>query len=139
MSFGSLRISTGNKNNDNHYELLRFCNVIDYRVIGGASKLLKYFEKNYNPEKILSYADRRWSNGNLYNQLGFTQKHKSKPNYFYVEGFKRHNRFNFTLDKLKTKYPTTIKNMTEKEFCRVILKFPRIYDSGSLVFEKYFI
>ena len=136
MSFGNLRKNLGSKNdNDKHYELLRFCNVITYNVIGGASKLLKYFEKKYLPEKIISYADRRWSNGNLYNQLGFTQTHKSKPNYYYVEGIKRHNRFGYRKDILISKYNCK-PEMTEKEFCRDVLGLKRIYDAGNLVYEK---
>ena len=136
MSFSNLRKNLGQKEtNDKYYELLRFCNVIDYRVIGGASKLLKYFENKYLPEKIISYADRRWSNGNLYNQLGFTQTHKSKPNYYYVEGIKRHNRFGYRKDILISKYNCK-PEMTEKEFCRDVLGLNRIYDSGNLVYEK---
>ena len=136
MSFGNLRKNLGQKEvTDNHYELLRFCNVINYRVIGGASKLLKYFEKNYKPEKIISYADRRWSNGNLYNQLGFTQSHISKPNYYYVDGLKRHNRFGYRKDILISKYDCK-PEMTERDFCRNILGLTRIYDAGNLVYEK---
>ena len=136
MSFSNLRKNLGQKEtNDKYYELLRFCNVIDYRVIGGASKLLKYFENKYLPEKIISYADRRWSNGNLYNQLGFTQTHKSKPNYYYVEGIKRHNRFGYRKDILISKYNCK-PEMTEKEFCRDVLGLNRIYDAGNLVYEK---
>ena len=136
MSFGNLRKNLGQREiNDSHYELLRFCNFIDYRVIGGASKLLKYFEKTYKPERIISYADRRWSTGNLYEQLKFTLSHKSKPNYFYLEGNKRHNRFGYRKDILISKYNCN-PEMTEKEFCRDILGLTRIYDCGNLVYEK---
>ena len=136
MSFGNLRKNLGQKEtNDNHYELLRFCNFINYRVVGGASKLLKYFERIYKPEKLISYADRRWSNGNLYKQLGFIQSHISKPNYFYVEGNKRHNRFNYRKDILISKYNCK-PEMTEKDFCNNILGFKRIYDCGNLVYIK---
>ena len=136
MSFGSLRKNLGNINvNENYYELLRFCNTITYSVIGGASKLLKYFEKKYKPEKIISYADRRWSNGNLYEKLGFTLSHKSKPNYFYIDGLKRINRFNFRKDILISKYNCSIE-ISEKEFCREHLGLSRIYDCGNLVYEK---
>ena len=137
MSFGNLRKNLGQKEtNDNHYELLRFCNFINYRVVGGASKLLKYFERIYKPEKLISYADRRWSNGNLYKQIGFTESHKSKPNYFYVEGNKRHNRFGYRKDILISKYGCK-PEMTEKEFCRNILGLSRIYDCGNLVYQKF--
>ena len=135
MSFGNLRKNLGQKEiTYNHYELLRFCNVINYRVIGGASKLLKYFEKNYKPEKIISYADRRWSNGNLYNQLGFILTHISKPNYYYVDYLTRHNRFGYRKDILISKYDCK-PEMTERDFCRNILGLKRIYDAGNMVYE----
>ena len=43
MTLGSLRISLGQKSDANSYELLRFCNKLNTSVIGGASKLFKYF------------------------------------------------------------------------------------------------
>ena len=69
MVFGSSRHFVGN--GKTKYELIRFCNKINTNVIGGASKLFKYFIKNYNPNEIISYADKRWSNGMLYNILNF--------------------------------------------------------------------
>ena len=139
MSFGSLRKNLGQTNNNKYsYELLRFCSVINYLVIGGANKLLKYFEKNYNPNYLISYADRRWSNGNVYKQLNFTQSHISKPNYFYINPqtpLKRENRFNYRKDILISKYGCK-EEYTEKYFTTEILGLKRIYDSGNLVFEK---
>ncbi|MBR4315953.1 MAG: hypothetical protein IKP65_03150, partial [Alphaproteobacteria bacterium] len=52
------------------YELIRFASKIGYQVIGGASKLLSYFRKQYKGS-IISYADRRYSNGKLYEAIGF--------------------------------------------------------------------
>ena len=139
MSFGSLRKNLGQTNNNKYsYELLRFCSVINYLVIGGANKLLKYFEKKYNPNYLISYADRRWSNGNLYKQLNFVQSHISKPNYFYINPqtpLKRENRFNYRKDILISKYGCK-EEYTEKYFTTEILGLKRIYDSGNLVFEK---
>ena len=44
MTFGSKRKVLGNKNKtSNEYELIRFCNVKNFNVIGGFSKLLNYF------------------------------------------------------------------------------------------------
>mgnify|MGYP000079248993 CR=1 FL=1 len=46
--------------------------------------VLKHFIKTYQPKEIISYADRRWSTGNLYDVLGFKFSHNSNPNYFYI-------------------------------------------------------
>ena len=81
MTFAKPRF---NKNYD--YELIRFCNLIDTNVIGAASKLLSYFRKTYKGS-IISYANRRFSNGKLYETLGFNLLNETEPNYFYIDGY----------------------------------------------------
>ena len=131
MTFGKSRHFIGN--GKNQYELLRFCNKINTRVIGSASKLFKHFISTYQPQNIVSYADRRWSIGNLYDKLGFTLYNMSKPNYFYVIKGERKNRFNFRKSILIEKYncPT---ELSEQEFCKQ-QKWFRIYDCGCLCYE----
>lgn len=133
MSFGSLRKNLGQENVNDVYELIRFCNKLNTNVIGGASKLLKHFIDNYKPLKIISYADRRWSNGELYEKLGFTYKHSSKPNYFYLVNGERKNRFGFRKNVLVEKYNCP-KEMSEHEFC-LKQHWYRIYDCGTNKYE----
>ena len=130
MTFGKSRHFVGN--GKHQWELLRFCNKLNTNVIGGASKLLKHFIKLYNPEEIVSYADRRWSTGNLYNVLGFKLYNKSQPNYYYVIGDKRYYRFNFRKSILVKKYGCP-ENMSEHEFC-LSQHWYRIYDCGCLCY-----
>jgi hypothetical protein len=87
MTFGKPRY---NKNYD--WELIRYSTERDLTVVGGASKLLAYFRKVYTGS-IISYADRRWSDGNLYRKLGFSEISTTKPSYFYV-GHKFTHRIN---------------------------------------------
>lgn len=93
MTFGKTRHFIGNSSHQ--FELLRFCNKLNTSVIGAASRLFKYFIKTVKPNNIVSYADKRWSNGNLYEKLRFHKYNESKPNYYYVIGNRRKNRFNF--------------------------------------------
>ena len=133
MTFGSLRKNLGQDSKEGVFELVRFCNKLNTNVIGGASKLLKYFERNYNPKEIISYADRRWSKGNLYEQLGFEFIHNSQPNYFYVNKLSRENRFKYRKSELvKQGFD---KNKTEKQIMKEI-GYNRIYDCGALKFIK---
>ena len=60
-------------------------------MIGGASKLFNKFINDYHPKFILSYADRRYSDGGLYRALGFIQDGITKPNYIYIKGFSTYN------------------------------------------------
>lgn len=133
MTFGKSRHFIGNGKIE--YELLRFCNKIHTNVIGGASKLFAHFIQNYKPNSIVSYADRRWSVGNLYNKLNFKFEHNSKPNYFYVIGNERKNRFNYRKKILVEKYGCPVE-MSEREFCKQ-QKWYRIYDCGTKVFKWF--
>lgn len=133
MSFGGLRKNMGQKHNNESYELLRFCNKLGFSVIGGASKLFSYFIKNNNPNKIISYADRRWSNGKLYDKIGFSHSHNSKPSYFYVIKNERKNRFAYRKDVLIKKYGCE-PNDTEHNFC-FKQGWYRIYDCGTKVYK----
>ena len=47
MTFSPPRVNMGSKNHKQQWELVRFCNKLNTRVVGGASKLLKYFIKNW--------------------------------------------------------------------------------------------
>lgn len=133
ITFGNLRKSLGQTAKEGHYELLRFCNKLNTTVIGSASKLQKYFEKNYEYEEIISYADLRWSQGEIYKTLGYNLVRETKPNYFYTKGTTRENRFIYRKSELvRLGYD---KNKTEKQIMEE-LGFSRVYDSGTLKFTK---
>ncbi len=131
MTFGKARLSKKYQ-----YEMIRFCSKIGYTIQGAASKILNYFEKKYNPLSIVSYANRRYSVGNLYNQLGFKLEHTSKPNFFYFDReYILYSRQKFQKHKLKKELEffdnnkTALMNMFDNDY-RVI------YDSGNMVFVK---
>jgi hypothetical protein len=130
MTFGNGRKIMNGTNYE--WELLRFCNKINFTVNGGASKLLNHFIKSYKPKNIISYADMRWSNGNLYNILGFTKIKESKPNYFYIINKKREYRFKFRKDVLVSKGYDS--KLTEHEIMRS-RGINKIYDCGNLVYS----
>ena len=127
MTFGSLRKSLGMKSVDGSYEMVRFCNLKNTKVIGGGSKLFNHYIKNYNPKMILSYSDNRLFGGGLYKNLGFEYIHKSKPTYYYTKNELRFHRLNYKKKNLiKSGFD---KNKTEK----LIMSergFNRIYDCG---------
>jgi hypothetical protein len=87
-------------NSKKEFELIRFCNKINLNVIGAASKLFNYFKKNYQFTDLISYSDFSLFDGKLYQTLGFTKQHLSKPNYFWVVDGIRYHRFNFNKQKL---------------------------------------
>jgi hypothetical protein len=131
MTFSKLRLPLQRKKlnrKENYYELTRFCNKIDTNVVGGASKILKYFVQQHSPISIETYSDNLISTGNLYQTLGFTYQHTSKPGYWYViDGIKSH-RFNWRKQKLiDLGYDS---NKTEEEIMSE-LGYYRVYNAGN--------
>ena len=132
MTFGKCRFDKKHE-----WEMLRFCNKLGYHVVGGAGKLLKYFERTYQPKSLVSYADRRWSIGKLYNALGFKFTHASRPDYWYFNNkdFELKNRLKFQKHKLKDILEVFDDNKSEVQNMRDN-GYHRIFDCGNLVFEK---
>lgn len=133
MTLGSFRKSLGRNSEKDCYELLRFCNILDTHVVGAASKLLKHFERQYAPKKVITYADRCWSTGNLYEKLNFERVHNSKPSYYYFDKLQRFNRFKFRKSELVKKGHDATK--TERQIMDSLGYF-RVYNCGNILFEK---
>ena len=74
MTFGKPRY-----NKHYEWELLRLCTKSEYKVVGGAEKLFKYFIKQYNPKSIISYCDNSKFSGNVYLKLGMKLKTFGQP------------------------------------------------------------
>lgn len=121
---------------DCDWELLRYANALNTTVVGGASKLFKYFISNYSGN-IVSYSDLRWNTGNLYKTLGFKQSHISSPNYWYFKGCTTiYSRQKFQKHKLAKLLEHFDPSKTEIENMKAN-KYHRIFDCGNLVFKYY--
>jgi len=65
----------------------RLCFKDDWKVVGGAGKLFeqcKSWAKTNGHNKITSWSDNRWSEGGVYEKLGFVMEEELKPDYGYV-------------------------------------------------------
>ena len=132
MTFGKPRY-----NKHYEYELLRLCTKKYYSVIGGASKLWKCFCQKYSPKSVISYANRRFSNGNIYETLGFKFLNETKPNYWYVKGGELFSRLKFQKHKLKDILENYDENLSEYENMQ-LNNYHRIFDCGNLVYTINF-
>lgn len=136
MTFCKLRKALGQSHKENCWELSRFATISFFSILGISGKLLSYFEKNYNPKVILTYADRRWSEGKMYENLGFTLDHTSPPNYWYMSDYNvREHRFKFRKSELKKLLPSFDSNLSEWENIQ-LAGYDRIWDCGNLVYLK---
>lgn len=119
------------------WELTRFCNKIDTVVMGAADKLFQHFIKTYNPKSIISYADKRISQGKIYNTLGFDYTHDALPRYYYMHKsnyLKKFHRSNFTKDRIKQKYPEVDIVNNDEWTIMQSLNYDRIWDCGNKVY-----
>jgi hypothetical protein len=135
MTFGKERKSLGSLHKEGKWELIRFCNEKNNLIVGGASKLLKFFINKYNPQKITSFCDRRWSpETDFYEKLGFIFKHNTNPNYWYYpkNSYEKKHRFNFRKDVLVGNGADPSK--TELELMDE-MGYLRVYDCGSSKWE----
>jgi hypothetical protein len=110
------------------WNLNRFCNRLGVSVLGGASRLLNYFIQTYGPTRIVSYADQEWSDGDMYQKLGFVKIEETKPDYKYLVENQRVHKSNFKKSRLKLVSGTENSYMKERGFYR-------IWDCGKIKFE----
>jgi len=132
VTFGKSRF---NKSFD--WELLRACSQIGISVVGGVSRLLNSFiQKIPKHSKIISYCNLRFSTGNLYEKIGFTQLHQSSPNFFYVtkNGNYAGSRNQWQKHMLHSKLPMFDPTMSESDNMRNN-GYNKIWDCGNLVYQ----
>lgn len=135
MEFGKQRPSIGKQKCDESIELIRFATIAHFNVVGGAGKLLSHFKKLKIATKIVSFADRRWSTGDLYEKLGFTLAKTSGPNYWYTRNFtERLHRVGFQRSQLSTKLASYDATQTE-QYNMLQNGFHRVWDCGTLRYE----
>jgi hypothetical protein len=123
MAFGSHHRKTIN----GEIVLKRLCFKMGVKVIGGSNKLFSFSKKalkNMGYNKILSWSDNRWSEGDVYTALGFTLEADLPPDYSYVKGSIRYSK-----QSLKKTPEERLINKTEKEL-RQEQGYHRIWDCG---------
>ena len=67
------------------HEWTRYASLPGVRINGGMGKLLKEFIKDANPDDIMTYADLEWSEGSVYQQLGFSLEGRKSPVVFHID------------------------------------------------------
>lgn len=120
-------------NKNYEYELSRYCCKLNTSVIGGATKLFKYFLKTYNPKNIITYSDCAKTKGLLYPLLGFSFVRQTIPNYLWI---------NHSIPQILTRYQCQKHNLKEfynlgnTEFEIMTNRgFYQLFDCGNCVWE----
>lgn len=90
------------KQSNECYVLNRFATSCN--VPGGFSKLLVEFKRRYPTwARIVSFADLRWSSGEVYKRHGFVLEAVLPPDYEYTKGLERIHKSNFRHSRLSAR------------------------------------
>lgn len=95
--------SGGRKMNDKpdnyrSFELLRFCHKRDIITIGGISKLIRAFCKDFKPGDIMTYVDRDWAQDSALEKIGFQPIKITEPQTVIIKSGERINHQNLEED-----------------------------------------
>lgn len=139
MTFAKPSVAKGRKDNSSltNFELSRFASKMNSHIPGIASKLFKFFTKNYTWDAILTFADRRYSLKNFYEKIGFSLTNVTAPCYWYFHkektGTHLTHRFRFRKSELPKLLDIFDSNDTEYEN---MLKngYDRLWDCGNYRF-----
>ncbi len=84
-TFSAARKMTNRMNPIVSFEMFRFATKLNYTVVGGLSKLIKYFEREHSPDELMTYVDLDWAVYSGYEGLGFEIKEIKDPISFLVD------------------------------------------------------
>lgn len=128
MSFGKPRFKQNAE-----WEIIRYCNVPNIMVVGGAERLFSKFINSTVPESIQTYASLDKFFGDVYLRLGFEMcSNATEPGYVWVED----NTF-----KVLSRYQTMKKDLIQKglgtdeqteDEIMYNLGYYKVYNSGNL-------
>ena len=115
-------------------EIIRIATKLNCIVVGGVSKMFKYFLGSTECSSIITYADRQYSTGNIYTQLGFVFSHHSAIGYKWVLNGVTYNRWQFMKHKLKDKLKIFDDSLSESENM-FNNGYRKLYDCGQSVYS----
>ena len=109
------------------WELLRFASSGSFP--GMASRLFKWFVRQYNPVSIVTFSDLRWFSGKVYEFMGFKFDGVIPPTYSYFKSKKRFHKSYFRKDRIHRREGIDISGKTERKLTAE-LGYERIWDCG---------
>lgn len=117
-------------------ELVRFASKEGYTITGGLSKLIKHFVNQVKINDIMSYADRDWSLGKGYDQLGFQLTDTTEPAYLYIDEKKLIRYFPHRLPKVILS-GFNAQNELNLESYAAKNGFKKLFNTGNLKYHLY--
>lgn len=119
------------------HDMTRYCINNSASYPGLFSKFLTFIKKNKLCETVITFADLRWSTGDVYEKSGFTRVAELPPDYSYTDYKTREHKFNNRKQKLAVKYGVDITGKTESEIALEV-GLDRIWDCGKVKYKISF-
>jgi hypothetical protein len=133
-TFSNARIFTQQNAPFRSHELIRFASLLHTNVVGAFDKLLHAFIREKQPDDIMTYADREWSEGASYAKLGFERRDVSPPAKVFLDTtdlsrhtVKRHASMSSESADISPVEYLTVYNMGSIKFVRTIKHFENEY------------
>jgi hypothetical protein len=115
-------------------EMTRFCSDQSGTFPGLMSKIVAYVGRNYEYSELITFADLRYSTGDVFRKCGFTEVDKLAPDYFYVIGESRAHKMN--LEKASIDRSFDIDPIGETELQKAAeTGLKRIWDCGRIKYS----
>lgn len=135
-SFSNLRKMVKKGDDYRSAELIRFASKNGLTVVGGLSKLIKHFFKQHEFNDLMTYADRDWSLGKGYDQLGFELTAITPPVELYVNLNNGQRYFPHRIPEVLTTAFETQKSVDLSEFL-ASNGFVKVFNTGNLKYHYY--
>jgi hypothetical protein len=127
MSFGKSRFSKLAE-----WEIMRFSNLVNHTVVGGASRLFEGLVKLVNATTVMTYSDNSLGISSFYSKIGFKFSHTTSPGYRYYKNGELFNRIKFQKHKLSKLLDNFDSSLSEWENMKNN-SYDRIWDCGNQV------
>lgn len=113
-------------------ELVRYCNIVWHTIIWWFSKILKKYIKDFNPQRIVSFADLDIVDydNNVYSKNWFKLEYVNTNIYFYMKWLHRFHRWLFKKKYIKSKFNYEFKEWETEHQAMSNLWFDRCFSSG---------
>lgn len=89
-------------------ELVRYASLQGLNVVGAMGKFLEHFIEQHRPDDIMTYTDREWSDGEVYEKLGFVKTEQTAPITFWINS---QEMIRFPLQRISVELQTECQNL----------------------------
>lgn len=102
------------------------------QVVGGHSKIISYVQRNYDFDKIITFADLNVSDGSLYEKTGWIKDGELAPDYRYIVDGQRIHKFNYRLKRFREDPELLYEEGFSEKQLAALNGIPRIWDCGKI-------